>query len=62
MPMIVISAGSQPLVCKAEHKAMAALSTLGQHVVAPGTGHWVHLDDATLVVEAIRHIVTHIKS
>ena len=62
LPMIVISAGSQPLACKAEHKAMAALSTLGQHVVAPGTGHWVHLDDATLVVEAIRHIVTHIKS
>jgi len=57
LPMIVISAESQPLACKAEHKALAALSTHGQHVVAPQTGHWVHLDDATLVVEAIRHVV-----
>ena len=58
LPMIVISAESQPVACKAEHKGLAALSTRGQHVVARGTGHWVHLDDATLVVEAIRHVVT----
>ncbi len=57
LPMIVISAESQPVVCKAEHKRLAALSTRGQHVVARGTGHWVHLDDATLVVEAIRYVV-----
>ena len=57
LPMIVISAESQPLACKAEHKTLAALSTHGQHIVARGTGHWVHLDDASLVVEAIRHVV-----
>jgi pimeloyl-ACP methyl ester carboxylesterase len=28
-------------------------------VVARGTGHWVHLDDATLVVEAIQYVVKH---
>jgi hypothetical protein len=49
------------VACKAEHKALAALSTLGQHVVARGTGHWVHLDDATLVVEAIRHVVNQVR-
>jgi pimeloyl-ACP methyl ester carboxylesterase len=59
LPMIVISAESQPVACKAEHQALAALSTRGQHVVARGTGHWVHLDDATLVVEAIRYVVKH---
>jgi pimeloyl-ACP methyl ester carboxylesterase len=58
VPMIVISAESQPVACKAEHKGLATLSTRGRHVVARGTGHWVHLDDAPLVVEAIRHVVT----
>ena len=57
LPMIVISAESQPLACKAEHQGLAALSTRGQHVVARGTGHWVHLDDGPLVVEAIRSVV-----
>ncbi|HYN10020.1 MAG TPA: alpha/beta fold hydrolase [Vicinamibacterales bacterium] len=57
LPMLVISAESQPVACKAEHAHIASLSSRGQHVVARGTGHWVHLDDAALVVEAIRHVI-----
>jgi pimeloyl-ACP methyl ester carboxylesterase len=60
LPMLVISAESQPVACKAEHARIASLSSRGQHVVARGTGHWVHLDDAALVVEAIRHVIKQI--
>jgi pimeloyl-ACP methyl ester carboxylesterase len=57
LPMVVISAESQPAVCRAEHARLAARSTRGRHIVAAGTGHWVHLDDAELVVRAIRQVV-----
>jgi pimeloyl-ACP methyl ester carboxylesterase len=40
-----------------EHQAIAALSTRGRHVVARVGGHWVHLDQPDLVVEAIREVV-----
>ena len=57
LPMVVISADSQPAVCRAEHARLAARSTRGRHIVAAGTGHWVHLDDAELVVSSIRQVV-----
>jgi pimeloyl-ACP methyl ester carboxylesterase len=57
LPMVVISAESQPAACRAEHARLAARSTRGRHIVAAGTGHWVHLDDAALVVASIRQVV-----
>jgi pimeloyl-ACP methyl ester carboxylesterase len=56
MPLVVISADSQPPACLAEHARLAARSAKGRHVVAT-VGHWVHLDDPDLVVEAIRDVV-----
>jgi pimeloyl-ACP methyl ester carboxylesterase len=57
LPMVVISAESQPSACKAEHARLAARSTRGRHIVAARTGHWVHLDDPDLVVRSIREVV-----
>ena len=57
LPVVVISAESQPPECKTEHTRLAARSTRGRHIVAAGTGHWVHLDDADLVVRSIRDVV-----
>ncbi|MDZ4802679.1 MAG: alpha/beta hydrolase [Bryobacteraceae bacterium] len=41
----------------AEHREIAARSVRGRHVVAEGSGHWVHLDRPDLVVEAVRDVI-----
>ncbi len=57
IPTIVITAGRQPEESRAEQQRIAALSTRGQQIVAIGSGHWIHLDDPGIVVEAIRQVV-----
>jgi pimeloyl-ACP methyl ester carboxylesterase len=57
IPLVVITAASQPEACRAEHRSIAALSTRGRHVVATMGGHWIHLDEPELVVQAIREVV-----
>jgi pimeloyl-ACP methyl ester carboxylesterase len=61
IPLVVITAASQPDACRAEHQQIAALSTHGRHVLAGAGGHWVHLDEPELVVEAIREVVDRIR-
>lgn len=52
LPLVVISAEkTSPAVIEA-HRATAALSTRGRHIVAGGSGHWVQLDNPDLVVRA----------
>ena len=52
LPLVVISAGrTTPAVIEA-HRATAALSKRGKHVLAPDSGHWVQLDSPGLVVQA----------
>jgi hypothetical protein len=36
----------------AEHKAIAAHSLQGRHLVAAHSAHWIHLDQPELIVEA----------
>ncbi|MBZ5521407.1 MAG: alpha/beta hydrolase [Acidobacteriia bacterium] len=52
MPMVVISGAHQPPERLAEHAAMAT-----EHIIARQSGHWVHLDEPELVVEAIRQVM-----
>ena len=33
-------------------------SSNGRHIVSPRSGHWIHLDDPDLVIQAIRDVIT----
>jgi pimeloyl-ACP methyl ester carboxylesterase len=56
-PVVVISADNLSAEGLAEHRAIAALSVRGEHVIAEGSGHWVQFDRPDVVVEAIKRVV-----
>lgn len=56
-PLVVISAGNAPPRRLAEHRAIAAQSPNGRHVVADRSSHWITGDQPELVVGAILEIV-----
>lgn len=58
IPVTVISGAHQPHVRMAEHKAIAAHSLQGKHIVAANSEHWIHLDQPELIVQAFRDMVT----
>jgi pimeloyl-ACP methyl ester carboxylesterase len=43
-------------------EALAARSVRGRHMVAANSGHWIHLDQPELVVEAIREMVEWVRA
>ena len=57
IPVIVLSAGDRIPRWLAEDAALAAASSRGRHIVSPGSGHWIHLDDPELVVETINDVL-----
>jgi pimeloyl-ACP methyl ester carboxylesterase len=56
-PLVVISGANISPAGLAEHRAIAALSSRGEHLLAASGGHWVHFDDPELVAETIRRLV-----
>jgi pimeloyl-ACP methyl ester carboxylesterase len=62
IPVTVISGAHQPRVRMAEHKAIAARSAHGRHLVAANSAHWIHLDQPELIVEAFRAMVEEMKA
>jgi pimeloyl-ACP methyl ester carboxylesterase len=62
IPVTVISGAHQPPVRLAEHKALAAHSLHGRHLVASNSAHWIHLDQPELIVEAFREMAEKLKS
>lgn len=54
IPVTVISAATQTASYHEQQRRAADCSTRGRHVIARGSGHWVHLDEPALVVESIR--------
>ncbi|HTR48969.1 MAG TPA: alpha/beta hydrolase [Verrucomicrobiae bacterium] len=56
-PLTVISAANVSAQRLAAHRAIAAQSPQGRHVVAERSGHWVTEDQPLLVLEAILEIV-----
>ena len=56
-PITVISAANTHLEGLAEHRAVAALSSCGEHVVAKDSGHWIQVEEPQLVIDAIRRVV-----
>jgi pimeloyl-ACP methyl ester carboxylesterase len=61
IPVTVISGAHQPPVRMAEHKAIAARSLQGRHLVAANSAHWIHLDQPELIVEAFRKMAENLK-
>ena len=57
LPLTIVSAGDQPADVIAQQKALAGLSSRSRHLVAAKSGHWIHLDQPELVVDAIRHVI-----
>ncbi len=53
LPLVVLSSGNATAEGLAEHRHDAALSTRGEHLVVPGTGHWINLDAPDAIAEAI---------
>lgn len=57
VPVIVLSAGRRDPRWIDADAALARQSSKGRHIVSSESGHWVHLDDPDLVVDAIRDVV-----
>jgi pimeloyl-ACP methyl ester carboxylesterase len=53
VPVTVISGAHLTPELYADHAAIAARSNRGQHVIAEGSGHWIHLDRPDLVIQAV---------
>ena len=56
VPLIVLSADNPMAVRAEEQRQLATLCDDAEHVVIRDCGHWIHLDRADLVVNAIRRI------
>ncbi len=57
IPVTVISGAHLTPELLAEHAEIAANSRFGEHIVAEGAAHWVHLDAPEIVVEAVRKML-----
>ena len=57
MPTAVVTAGSGDREWLELQRDLAAQSAHSTHVIADGSGHFVHLDRPEVVVDAIRHVV-----
>ena len=57
IPVVVLSAGNRAPRWLAADAALAASSSRGRHIVSAKSGHWIHLDDPDLVVQAIRAVI-----
>jgi pimeloyl-ACP methyl ester carboxylesterase len=64
-PLIVLAAGQKvahdPIWLEAQRR-QAALSTNGRLIVAEGSGHAIHWEQPTLVIDAVRQVVDDVRS
>jgi len=57
IPVTILSAGNSTPGQLAERDAIASQSPRGKHVIVSNSGHWIHLDQPEVVLEAIRAMV-----
>jgi pimeloyl-ACP methyl ester carboxylesterase len=62
LPLTVVSARRSDESRLTADGALAALSTRGRHVLADESGHWVPLDAPQVVIDAVREMVSAIRS
>jgi pimeloyl-ACP methyl ester carboxylesterase len=56
VPLVVLTAGSQPAPVREEHARIAAQSSCGTHVIAEHAGHWILIDEPDVVVDAVKRV------
>ena len=57
VPLVVLTAGSQPEAVRAEQARIAAQSPRGTQIVVADAGHWILIDEPDVVVDAVRRVV-----
>jgi pimeloyl-ACP methyl ester carboxylesterase len=57
IPLVLLSASTATPAQLAEREAMAHHFSHGTHIVAEKSGHWIHLDEPELVLDAIKEMV-----
>jgi pimeloyl-ACP methyl ester carboxylesterase len=57
IPLVVITGSHQPREEVEAHRALAARSSRGRHVVAANSGHWILFDEPEVVVSAVQSVV-----
>lgn len=62
LPLVILTAESAEPAQKQRGEQLARCSRRGQQVVVPGSGHWIHLDQPVVVVDAIRRLVEETRS
>jgi pimeloyl-ACP methyl ester carboxylesterase len=64
-PLLVLAAGQKvahdPIWLEAQRR-QAALSTHGRLIIADGSGHAIHWEQPTLVVDAVRQVIADVRS
>lgn len=53
LPLITISSAAAAPERLRQQESLARLSSRGRHIVAPESGHWIPLDQPSVIVEAI---------
>jgi pimeloyl-ACP methyl ester carboxylesterase len=61
IPVVVLSGERRDPRWIALDASLASASTRGRHVVVPGSGHWVHLDNPDLVAGVVHDVVTDVR-
>jgi pimeloyl-ACP methyl ester carboxylesterase len=62
LPLTVVSARASSEARLAADEALSRLSTHGRHILADDSGHWIPLDAPVVVVDAVREMVTHVRT
>ena len=62
VPVTILSAANSTPRQLAERDAIARASRHGKHTVAQDCGHWIHLDQPQLVIQAVREMVDLVRS
>jgi pimeloyl-ACP methyl ester carboxylesterase len=57
IPLTILSAANSTAAQRVVREALAKRSIRGRHIVAAKSGHWIHLDEPDLVIDAIRDIL-----
>jgi pimeloyl-ACP methyl ester carboxylesterase len=57
IPVVVFSAGARDPRWREADRRLANASASGRHIMSPKGGHWVHLDEPQLVVDAIHDVI-----
>jgi pimeloyl-ACP methyl ester carboxylesterase len=62
LPLVTISRTNPGDHRLRQQAALAGLSTRGRHVIAANSGHWIPLDEPSIVIQAIKDVVAEVRA